>query len=68
MKKGESAEDVDSGQARIENYRVGLLVEREPDPSMQISIIVPVYAEYENGNIFRMLESFNRQTVPPPEF
>ncbi len=40
------------------------LVKENPLPSTRLTIVVPVYAEYTNGNIFRLIESLNKQKAP----
>ena len=44
------------------------LIEKEPSPAMKLSIVVPTFAEYENGNIFRLIESFTKQSAPPETY
>lgn len=44
------------------------LIEQEPNRSMRLSIIVPIYGEYENGNVFRLIESFTKQSAPPESY
>lgn len=43
-------------------------VELQPDSDLRLGVIVPVFDEYENGNIFRLLESFAKQTAPSNQF
>ncbi len=42
-----------------------LTAEKLPSPQMQLAVNVPVYAEYDNGNIFRFIEAFTKQTASP---
>jgi len=41
---------------------------RLPDPRLQVSVIVPVYQELSNGNIYRLLQSFAKQDADPRTF
>lgn len=40
------------------------LIEQETPASVRLIVVVPVYKEYANGNIFRLMESFTKQTAP----
>ncbi|MBI2411256.1 MAG: hypothetical protein HYV32_05185 [Candidatus Kerfeldbacteria bacterium] len=33
-------------------------VEEPPLPEMKLAVVVPVYREFTNGNLFRLIESF----------
>jgi hypothetical protein len=35
---------------------------------MKICIVVPIYGEYKNGNVFRLLESFTKQSISPSQY
>lgn len=43
-------------------------IERPPDPQLQMSIVIPVFREYENGNIFRVIAALTKQRADPHSF
>lgn len=43
-------------------------IETPPSPELKVSCIIPVFDEYENGNIFRFLESFTKQNAPVEDY
>lgn len=44
------------------------LIKEKMSPDTKLAIVVPVYAEYDNGNIFRLIDSFSRQSVATNQF
>jgi hypothetical protein len=44
------------------------LIEQRPNQLMRLCVVVPMYAEYENGNVFRLIESFTKQSAPPESY
>lgn len=43
-------------------------IEQPPDSQLQMSIVVPVFREYENGNIFRLITALTKQRADPRSF
>lgn len=44
------------------------LIEIDPAHELKVCIVIPAYKELHSGNIFRLLESFSRQTLPKDVF
>lgn len=68
MNKGEPIPGVIPQQEIIKKVNQKPLIEQEPGQAMRLSVVVPMYAEYENGNVFRLLESFTKQSVSPEQY
>ncbi len=43
-------------------------VETPPEEGIKATIITPIYKEFDNGNIFRLIETFSNQNVPSDKF
>lgn len=64
--KSEEVTEIYDEEAR--NDEAPRLIEGDPSPSLRLSIVVPMYAEYDNGNVFRLIESLTKQSASPESY